>query len=292
MFIATLIAADRLTSGEISSAEDAVRGAGAEPNGRSWIEPDTACDLLFGGNPEPVRAALDGLFPGVDLVVQGEAGRRKRLLAADMDSTIITVECIDELADYAGVKGQVAAVTERAMRGELAFEEALAERVALLRGLDEAVLERCYEERVRLTPGAETLVRTMRANGAFCLLLSGGFTAFADRVAARVGFDRALSNRLVIEKGKLTGAVEEPMFGAATKQRALIDAAAERGVELADTLAVGDGANDIPMLQAAGLGVAFRAKPAVRAVTGARIEGELTGLLYAQGYARAEWVTG
>ncbi len=287
----TLIAADRLTSGDISVAEDALRAAGSEPNGRSWVEPDTACDLLFSGSPERARIALEGLVPDVDVVVQGEAGRRKALLAADMDSTIITVECIDELADYAGVKHHVAEITERAMQGALPFEAALRERVALLEGLDEEVLARCYEERVRFTPGAETLVRTMKRDGAYCLLVSGGFTFFADRVAAAVGFDRALSNRLGVTGGRLTGRVEPPIVDAAGKRSALIDATAVRDLDLADTLGIGDGANDIPMLETAGLGVAYRAKPAVAAVAGARIaHGDLTALLYAQGYSRAEWV--
>jgi phosphoserine phosphatase len=291
MFIATLIAADRLAGGDISAAESALRQAGVEPNGRSWIEPDTACDLLFGGSPSRARIALEGLSAGVDVIVQGEASRRKKLLAADMDSTIITVECIDELADYAGVKAQVAEVTERAMRGELQFEAALAERVALLAGLDEQVLARCYEERVRLTPGARALVRTMKRDGAFCLLVSGGFTLFAERVAEAVGFDRAVSNRLGIETGRLTGRVEGSITGAEGKRQALLDAAAEHDLDLADTLAIGDGANDIPMLEAAGLGIAYRAKPAVVNAAGGRIEhGDLSALLYAQGYARSEWV--
>jgi phosphoserine phosphatase len=291
MFIATLIAADRLAGGDISAAESALRQAGVEPNGRSWIEPDTACDLLFGGSSSRARIALEGLSAGVDVIVQGEASRRKKLLAADMDSTIITVECIDELADYAGVKAQVAEVTERAMRGELQFEAALAERVALLAGLDEQVLARCYEERVRLTPGARALVRTMKRDGAFCLLVSGGFTLFAERVAEAVGFDRAVSNRLGIETGRLTGRVEGSITGAEGKRQALLDAAAEHDLDLADTLAIGDGANDIPMLEAAGLGIAYRAKPAVVNAAGGRIEhGDLSALLYAQGYARSEWV--
>jgi phosphoserine phosphatase len=207
-----------------------------------------------------------------------------------MDSTMITVECIDELADYAGVRAEVAAVTERAMRGELPFEEALRARVALLAGLDAGAIERCRAERVRLTPGAAPLVRTMRRHGAFTLLVSGGFTRFADPVAAEIGFHRALANRLSIEAGRLVGTVASPIVGAEAKRAALTGAAAERGVERAATLAVGDGANDIPMLEEAGLGIAFRAKPAAAAAADARIEhGDLTALLYAQGYSRAEW---
>ena len=289
MFIATLIAAERISSGDISAAEDALRVRGIEPMGRSWIEEDVACDLLFSADPAAAREALQGLVPGADLVVQGEAGRRKRLLVADMDSTMITVECIDELADYAGLKAEVAAVTERAMRGELDFETALRERVALLEGLDEAAIDRCHEERVRITPGAEALVRTMRREGGYCLLVSGGFSRFADRVAGAIGFDRAVSNALLFEQGRLSG-VAEPIVGAKAKRDALVDAAASQGAKLSDVIAIGDGANDIPMLEAAGLGIAFHAKPRVAAAADARIDhGDLGALLFAQGYARSEW---
>jgi phosphoserine phosphatase len=212
------------------------------------------------------------------------------LLVADMDSTMITVECIDELADYAGLKAQVAAVTERAMRGELVFEEALRARVALLKDLEEAAIDRCRAERVRLMPGARPLVRTMKAHGALTILVSGGFTRFAEPVGAEIGFDRVIANRLHGEGGRLTGTVGEPIVGAGTKRAALLDAAAERGLDTSEALAVGDGANDIPMIEAAGLGIAYRAKPATAAAADARIEhGDLTALLYAQGYARAEW---
>jgi phosphoserine phosphatase len=285
MFIATLIAADRLSSGEISAAEDALRAAGVHAFGRSWIEEEKACDLLFSMLPGAARHALEGLLAGVDIVVQGEAGRRKRLLVADMDSTMITVECIDELADYAGLKAEVAAVTERAMRGELAFEGALRARVALLKDLDEAAIDRCRAERVRLTPGARTLVRTMKRDGAFTLLVSGGFTRFAEPVGAEIGFDRVIANRLDSADGRLSGTVGEPIVGAQAKKAALLDAAAERGIETGAALAVGDGANDIPMLEAAGLGIAYRAKPAAAAAAGARIDhNDLTALLYDQGY--------
>ena len=290
VFIATLIAKERLASGDISAAEDALAAAGVHAFGRSWIEEDRACDILFSQAPAHARSALEGLPGEVDVIVQGEASRRRRLLIADMDSTMITVECIDELADYAGLKAEVAAVTERAMRGELRFEDALNERVALLAGLDEAVIDRCRAERVRLTPGARALVRTMRREGAFTILVSGGFTRFAEPVAAQIGFETVLANRLVIEAGKLTGKVEPPVVGAGAKRRALLDSAAERGLEAGDSLAVGDGANDVPMLETAGLGIAYRAKPAAVAAAGARIEhNDLTALLYAQGYPRAEW---
>jgi len=290
VFIATLIAKRRLSGGDISVAEDALAAAGAHAFSRSWIEDDKACDLLFSQAPAAARRALEGLLPEVDAIVQGEASRRRRLLVADMDSTMITVECIDELADYAGVKAEVAAVTERAMRGELGFEQALGARVALLEGLEEGAIDRCRAERVRLTPGARALVRTMRREGGHTILVSGGFTRFAEPVAADIGFDRVVANRLGVREGRLDGTVAGPVVGAAGKRQALLDAAAERGLEAGDALAVGDGANDIPMLEAAGLGVAYRAKPAAVAAAAARIEhNDLTALLYAQGYSSEEW---
>jgi len=287
VFIATLIAKERLARGDISAARDALGGS----PGFDWVEEGTACDLLLPGGLRDARAALEGLIAGVDVVVQPRAGRRKLLLVADMDSTMIGQECIDELADYAGLRPEVAAVTERAMRGELDFEAALDARVALLAGLDEAAIDRCHAERVRLTPGARVLVGTMRANRAYCLLVSGGFSHFADRIAAEIGFDAAVSNLLHIEGGRLAGTVGRPILGAAGKKEALVAAAEARGIPLADTLAVGDGANDIPMIAAAGLGIAYRAKPAAAAAADARIESnDLTALLYAQGYSRKEWV--
>src|SRR5687768_11760200 len=202
VFIATLIAADRLGRGDISAAADALRTAGIEPQAASWVEEGSACDLPFAGAAQAARAALEGLVERTDLIVQPAAHRRRKLLAADMDSTMITVECIDELADFSGVKAEVAAVTEQAMRGELDFEAALDARVALLRGLDEAVIDRCRDERVTLMPGARALVQTMRANGAFCLLVSGGFTRFAEPVAAAIGFDAVKSNLLDVIEGR------------------------------------------------------------------------------------------
>ncbi len=263
---------------------------GVAPDGIEWVEEGSACDIRFSSDPAPARAALEGLVEGVDVVVQPETGRRKKLLVADMDSTMITVECIDELADYAGVKAKVAEVTDRAMRGELDFEAALDARVALLKGLDEAVIDRCHAERVLVTPGAKALVGTMRARGAHCLLVSGGFAQFANRVATEIGFHRAVSNNLLIESGRLTGAVARPVVGAEAKREALVRAAETSGLSLSEALAIGDGANDIPMLKAAGLGIAYRAKPTAAAAADARIaHGDLTALLYAQGYARKGW---
>ncbi len=256
----------------------------------AWLERGSACDLAVQGGIDGVRRALSGLG-SVDAVVQRGDGREKRLLVADMDSTMITVECIDELADFAGLKPQVAAVTEAAMRGELDFAAALDARVALLAGLDEVTIDRCREERVRPTPGARELVRTMRARGAYCLLVSGGFTRFAEPVADLIGFDRAMANVLIVEDGKLTGAVRRPIVGAEAKREALLAAAAELGIGLEAALAVGDGANDLPMVTSAGLGVAYRAKPVLAEAADARIEhNDLTALLYAQGIPRGVWV--
>ena len=241
-----------------------------------------------------VRAAAEVALAGValDVCVQPWNGRRKRLLVADMDSTIINVECLDELADFAGLKARIAAITERAMRGELAFEPALRERVALLRGLDVEALRRTYDERVRLNPGARTLVRTMAANGARCVLVSGGFTFFTSRITEAAGFQAHRANRLVEGEGRLLGEVEEPILGREAKLQALIEEAGAMGAELAQTLAVGDGANDLGMIEAAGLGVAYRAKPIVAAQADARVDhADLTALLYFQGYRAEDFVT-
>jgi phosphoserine phosphatase len=290
MFIATLIAKERLSSGDISVAEDALRTAGLETDGRSWLDEDKACDLLVPLSPVLARRVLEGLIPGCDVIVQGEASRRRKLLVADMDSTMITVECIDELADYAGIKDQVSAITERAMRGELAFEAALHERVALLKDMDVAVLDRCHAERVVIMSGARALVRTLRRDGGHAVLVSGGFTHFADRVAAEIGFDRAIANTLEMGEGRLRGTVADPIIGAETKRRTLIEAAAALNIPLTETMAVGDGANDIPMIEAAGLGIAYHAKPRTADAADARIEhNDLTALLYGLGYSRREW---
>jgi phosphoserine phosphatase len=221
-------------------------------------------------------------------VVVGE-NRRKKLLIADMDSTIIGCECIDELAGMAGIKPKVAAITERAMRGELDFPTALRERVGLLKGLPLEAIARVYAERVRLNKGARVLTATMRANGAHTLLVSGGFTYFTARVAADAGFEENQGNRLLDDGRVLTGTVGEPILGREAKLSALEDAVARYGLSLADTLAVGDGANDLDMIKRAGLGVAYHAKPVVAAAAGVSIaHGDLTALLYLQGYRAAE----
>ncbi|GJD48689.1 hypothetical protein OPKNFCMD_1412 [Methylobacterium crusticola] len=258
---------------------------------------EVAAEVLVPGAPESapalaerLRAALGG--EPIDVAVQ-PAGphRRKRLLVADMDSTMIGQECIDELADQVGLKPQVAAITERAMRGEVAFEPALRERVALLKGLALAAVDAVIAARITLMPGARTLVGTMKAHGAYTSLVSGGFTLFTGPVAALIGFDEHQANRLVVADGALAGTVEEPIVGRDAKRAALVAHRTRLGLEAAETLAVGDGANDLAMLEAAGLGVAYRAKPAVAAAAHARIEhGDLTGLLYLQGFAASEFV--
>jgi phosphoserine phosphatase len=295
MFIATLIApgtaSGTLTAGDISSALDRLAAAGCAPGGQGWIDEGVAADLFFGMAPDAARVALEGAFAGTDVVVQPSHSRAKALLIADMDSTMITVECIDELADYAGIKPQIAEITERAMRGDLDFEAALDARVALLKGLDEADIARCLAERVTIMPGATALVRTMRARGCRTILVSGGFTRFAEPVAAEIGFDRAIANVLEIADGRLTGTVARPIVGSHTKLATLEAAVTELGIDPAATLAVGDGANDLAMIKAAGLGVAYHAKPIVAAAAAARVDhGDLTALLYAQGIARSAWV--
>ena len=239
---------------------------------------------------EAAETALEGL--AVDVCVQPWNGRKKKLLIADMDSTIINVECLDELADFAGLKPHIAAITERAMRGELEFETALKERVALLRGLSTGALQRTYDERVRLNPGARTLVRTMGANGARCALVSGGFTFFTSRVAEAAGFHLNRANTLHEEGGKLTGEVGEPILGREAKLQSLLGEAGALDLALSETLAVGDGANDLAMIEVAGLGVAYRAKPIVAAQANAKVDhADLTALLYFQGYREGEFVT-
>jgi phosphoserine phosphatase len=256
-----------------------------------------ACDLPFEFAPDgDLRALLDSLRAAltpapIDVVVQPAAHRRKKLFVADMDSTMISQECIDELADYAGLKARISAITERAMKGEIEFEPALRERVALLKDLPASMIGEVIEKRIRLTTGARALVMTMRAHNAYTCLVSGGFTLFTNRIATLIGFDENRANRLVIENGKLAGRVEEPILGRNAKLAALKELTARLKLEPADTLAVGDGANDIPMIEAAGLGVAYHAKPAVAAAAKVRIEhGDLTALLYLQGYRREEFV--
>ena len=258
----------------------------------AWLASTRAFDIGFSGDPDSVRAAIRETLRDewlVDANVVATEKRRKALLVADMDSTIIGCECIDELADMAGLKPKVSAITERAMRGELDFPAALRERVALLKGLPLEALARVYAERVRLNPGARALIATMRAHGAKTLLVSGGFTYFTARVAADAGFDENRGNTLLDDGRTLTGAVAEPILGREAKLRALEEGVTRFGLEYADTIAVGDGANDLDMIRRSGLGVAYHAKPVVAQAAGTAIaHGDLTSLLYLQGYKAEE----
>jgi phosphoserine phosphatase len=274
------------------NAEAALAGCAAEVSritggAADWLAPE-ACDIACHAVDErAVRAAIGNL--PIDLVVQPAAGRRKRLLVADLESTIIENEMLEELADFLGLRAHVAEITRRAMNGEIDFVGALTERVALLRGMPVTVLDEAAQ-RIRLMPGAKTLLATMRRAGASTALVSGGFTVFAERVAGELGFDRVVANRLDVADGRLAGTVTPPIVSAGTKHAALVALAGELNVPLAATMAAGDGANDLPMLQAAGLGIAFRAKPAVAAAARWRIgHADLTALLYAQGYRRDEF---
>jgi phosphoserine phosphatase len=241
--------------------------------------------IVFDGDPVEARRTLEQLR--ADIFIRPADAPTPRLLVADMDSTMITVECIDELADYAGVKTEVAEITEAAMRGELDFAGALRARVKLLAGLDEAVLARCHDERVRIMPGARTLVQTLRARGVRTVLVSGGFTFFAERVGEAIGFDAVRANRLGASAARLDGTVAEPILGAEAKRTALL----EQGIDPATAVAIGDGANDVPMLQAAGFGIAYHGKPAAVAAADAAVRyGDLTAVLHALGVPRAEWV--
>src|SRR5262252_744356 len=301
-YVATLISAPQRRAVTDTLA---ARVADELPQARvgAWLDPGTAIDIVFDDPPDKpgVSAALlkkltnqmrsmIGAAP-VDVVVQPQDGRRKRLLVADMDSTMIGQECIDELADFAGFKDRVAAITERAMRGEIAFAPALRARVSLLRGLPAATIDRVIAERIRPNPGAAVLVKTMRVRGAYTCVVTGGFTAFMAPLAKAIGFDEYHANTLLTDNtGRLTGEVAEPVLGREAKRETLLALRERLRLRPQDTLSVGDGANDIPMIEAAGLGVAFHGKPALRQAAAARIDhGDLTALLYAQGYRREDF---
>jgi phosphoserine phosphatase len=292
MAIATLIAAGRLDDRMVDRALGLLRELDPKAAFHQWIDEGDAADLDFSGDGKGARWALDQI-DGLDVVVQNGEPRWRRLLVADMDSTIIGQECIDELADYAGLKDKVARITERAMQGELDFSGALRERVRLLAGLDQGALSLCLSERVHVTAGAETLVQTMRAGGASCLLVSGGFLSFAEPVAKVVGFDRVRANRLVFAGGKLSGEVGDPIVDAMAKRDALIEAREQLGLERHEVLCIGDGANDALMIAEAGLGIAFRAKPALIEVADAELRHHgLDALLWVQGVRRRDWFRG
>lgn len=261
-----------------------------------WLDTDIACDIAVpaGLSVDDAHAALSSALDGapIDFAIQETAARRKKILIADMDSTMIDQECIDELADEIGVKDRVADITARSMNGEIAFEPALRERVALLAGLDASVIDRIIDTRLTLASGGLALVATMKAHGAYAALVSGGFDVFTSRIAAKLGFDENRANHLVQADGRLTGTVSEPILGRAAKADALNEIAARFGLTPADAIAVGDGANDLDMIKLAGSGVALHAKPSVAAQARIRIDhADLTALLYLQGYSRADFAT-
>jgi len=296
-YVATLIsnpAAPALDAGVLRRTRDVLYAA-QEP---VWLDPGIAAEIVFTPGADSDRRGVSDILratfasEAIDIVVQRTGNRRKKLFLADMDSTMIGQECIDELADFAGHKARIAAITARAMRGEIAFEPALRERLALLKGLPVSNIDEVIAKRITLTPGARTLVATLRANGAHTCMVSGGFTLFTDRIAAMIGFDENRANTLLLDGEKLSGAVKDPIFGRESKRAALIELRDRLRLKKEDTLAAGDGANDMDMITEADLGAAYHAKPAVAAMADARIDhGDLTALLYAQGYKREEFVT-
>ena len=290
MFIATLLTnpeTPKLDRVAVESLRNAWGGGDAV-----WLDPGVAAEFALEAMPANLWEVWDGFQAmGIDLAVQPAVGRKKRMLIADMDSTMIQQECIDELADEAGVGAYVAGITARAMNGELEFDAALRARVGLLRGLEEAVIARVIRDRITLMPGGPALVATMRGNGGYAALVSGGFTAFTGAIAGVLGFDENRANTLLVEDGRLTGAVAEPILGRAAKVQALEEISARLGISPADAVAVGDGANDLGMLGLAGMGVALHAKPSVQAECAVRVNhGDLSALLYLQGYRREEFL--
>lgn len=291
LLVATLVCApDQTIPPELA---DALAGEMGD-HALTWLAPGLACDIALAPAmtqekaQEIMTARLDGL--PIDHVIQPAESRRKKALIADMDSTMIDQECIDELAAEVGLKDEVAAITARAMNGEIEFESALRERVALLKGLPQNIAEKVIEDRITLAAGGATLIATMRANGGYCALVSGGFTMFTGHIANALGFDEHHANILEIENGKLTGKVREPILGADAKVSALRKVARERRLTPKDFIAVGDGANDLPMLRLAGSGVALHAKPTVAMSAQMKVShGDLTSLLYIQGYRQEEF---
>ncbi len=289
MYVATLLtnpATPKLDAATVEALRNAWGGGAAV-----WLNPGVAAEFSLAMMPDNLWQVWQDLQPlGIDLAVQAAEGRRKRMLLADMDSTMIGQECIDELADEAGVGAYVAGITARAMNGELEFEEALRERVALLKGLDESVIAKVLAARITFTPGGRELISTMKRNGGHAALVSGGFTAFTTHVAQALGFDEHRANTLQIADGKLTGTVADPILGREAKVAALDEISARLGISPAEVMAVGDGANDLGMLGRAGAGVALHAKPSVAAQCALRINhGDLSALLYLQGYHLGEF---
>lgn len=297
LLVATLIsnpANPILATAHLAKARDALPASAAP----QWLHKGIAADIHFETDDnadaaitDRVRSALDGA--ALDVIVQPAATRRKTLFLADMDSTMIGQECIDELADFVGLKEKVSAITERAMRGELPFEPALRERVALLKGLPVSVIGEIIKNHITLTPGGRSLVQTMRRHGGYTCLVSGGFTLFTHNIGSMIGFDENCANILLTDNEQLSGLVQEPILGKQAKLDTLLELRARLNINATETMAVGDGANDLAMLGGAGLGVAYYAKPAVAAAAHARIDhSDLSALLYAQGYKQDEIIAG
>jgi len=286
-----------LVSNPVRPAVDAAAIAKARallPNAisESMLKPGIAADIFFAPGPDAQERELSDLVRAaltpapIDVVVQETKYRRKKLFVADMDSTMIDQECIDELADYAGLKAHVAAITERAMRGELPFEPALRERVALLKDLPLSVIEETIRAKITLAAGGKELIATLKANGVYTCLVSGGFTLFTNVIAQKLGFDENRANELLIENGKLSGKVREPILGRAAKLATLQELAGRLGIRMEETIAIGDGANDLDMITASGLGVAIHAKPAVAAAAQARLDhADLSAIIYCAGFS-------
>ena len=299
-YILTLIANPekvKLATPLVKGATDLCRAAGFTVSEPEWLAPEIACDIYLSAPKDPPNALFASMLAEAlrlaDAVIQPESTtRKKKLLLSDMDSTIIQQECIDELADIAGLRDQVSVITERAMQGELDFKQALTERVMLLKGLSTKALEKVYDERIQLMPGAKALVATMKANGARCVLVSGGFTYFTSRVRDAVGFDSDRANLLDVADNMLTGEVVPPILDKDAKLQSLKENMFQLDLPKELTLAIGDGANDLPMIEAAGLGVAYHAKPVVRAKANASLNhADLTGVLYMQGYKKSEIIS-
>lgn len=292
--VLTLIAAPTAELGRdlVADARDALSSLGVDSEAPDWLAPGLACDVPFKGSPDQAEAAARRALGGapVDVVAQLAEGRRKRLLISDMESTVIRQEMLDELGALAGLGARIADITHRAMNGEIDFKTSLRERVELLAGLPETALE-AAESRIELMPGARALVRTMRGAGAHCVLVSGGFRRFTRRVAELCGFDDEIGNHPELADGRLTGRLVDPILDADAKAERLVRTVVDRRIPIRASLAIGDGANDLPMLEIAGLGLAFHAKPAVAARARNRLDhADLTAALYAQGYRRTEIV--
>ncbi|AEH62042.1 phosphoserine phosphatase SerB [Zymomonas mobilis] len=292
MLIATLIAAKSLPVDALDQARSLLASKGGKIGDQKWLAPEKAIDLsLEDISLADARAVFFDSMPGIDVFVQNDEHRRKKLLISDMDSTAIADECMDELADYAGFRKESEEITIRAMRGELNFDESLKARTKLLAGLKTSVIQECVRDRIHLTPGIKTLIQTMNANGAHCFLVSGGFLDFAVPVAKEIGFEKPFANTLEVEGDTLTGRVLDPILGPETKKEILQEECQRFGIKLEETITLGDGANDIPMIEAAGLGVAYHAKPRTVSHSDAHISyGDMTAILFAQGYTPDEWV--